>query len=162
LINARGKFIEERLDWIYHLFTVFWSHHDLIPLCHCDKAVCSKVIVIDGHQKPRRVVCQYSNVTSIINKEEMGPCNRGCPYQPRRRKVGETSKNSEFPDTPITSEVLWEARRVLNNPCFNERCVLCQQIPAIRDSFSLFLERFTSVTSEIDADLVHVLVQLMC
>jgi hypothetical protein len=95
LMNARAKFIEERLDWMYHLFTVFWSHHDLLSQCHCDKAVCGKVVIVDGHQKPRRVVCQFGDVTSVINKEEMGPCNRGCPYQPRKRKAGHQEANSE-------------------------------------------------------------------
>ena len=96
MINAKAQFLEEHLDWIYNIFSVFWSHHELIPDCHCDKSVCSRVLVLDGHQKPRRTVCRFDNVTSLMNEEELGPCNRGCPYQPRKRTSGQNNTNSVY------------------------------------------------------------------
>ena len=35
----------------------------------------------------RRLVCKYDNVTSILNAEELGPINKGCPYMTKRRKT---------------------------------------------------------------------------
>jgi hypothetical protein len=96
MINAKAQFLEEHMDWIYNIFSVFWSHHDLIPECRCDKSTCSKVLIVDGHQKPRRTICRYDNVTSLINEEELGPCNRGCPYQPRKRTNNQVIKSSEY------------------------------------------------------------------
>jgi hypothetical protein len=49
--SSRAVFIERNIDWIYHLFTVFWSHHEhVFGACGCDR--CSSVLIIDGHQKP--------------------------------------------------------------------------------------------------------------
>jgi hypothetical protein len=49
--SSRAIFIERNLNWIYHVFTTFWSNHDSIfGSCECGN--CSKVIIIDGHQKP--------------------------------------------------------------------------------------------------------------
>ncbi|CAF1683234.1 unnamed protein product, partial [Adineta ricciae] len=96
-MNAKAQFLEEHLDWIYNIFSVFWSNHDLIPECRCEKSTCCKVLIVDGHQKPRRTICRYENVTSLINEEELGPCNRGCPYQPRKRTNIHTVKNKPSP-----------------------------------------------------------------
>ncbi|CAF4608377.1 unnamed protein product [Rotaria sp. Silwood2] len=97
IINVKAQFLEERLDWMYNLFSIFWSHHNLIPECVCDKSICSRVLVLDGHQKPRRTVCRFDNVTSLVNQEELGPCNRGCPYQPKRRTPDKKNKNKLSP-----------------------------------------------------------------
>ncbi|CAF1059852.1 unnamed protein product [Rotaria sp. Silwood1] len=97
IINVKAQFLEERLDWMYNLFSIFWSHHNLIPECVCDKSICSRVLVLDGHQKPRRTVCRFDNVTSLVNQEELGPCNRGCPYQPKRRTPDKKNKNKRSP-----------------------------------------------------------------
>lgn len=49
--SSRAIFIERNLDWMYHLFTVFWSHHeDVFGACKCGG--CSRALVLDGHQKP--------------------------------------------------------------------------------------------------------------
>jgi len=49
--SSRAIFIERNLNWIYHVFTTFWSHHEcLFGSCNCGS--CSRVIIIDGHQKP--------------------------------------------------------------------------------------------------------------
>ncbi len=96
MINAKAQFLEEHLDWIYNNFSIFWSHHDLILDCQCDKSICSRVLVLDGHQKPRRTVCRFDNVTSLVNEEELGPCNRGCPYQPLKRRNDQNNKTSTY------------------------------------------------------------------
>ncbi|CAF1169980.1 unnamed protein product [Adineta steineri] len=92
--SLRAIFIERNLNWIYHVFTTFWSNHEIVfGTCKCGN--CSKVIVIDGHQKPRRIVCRYDNVTSIINATELGPINKGCPYMPRR-KNSDNQESDEY------------------------------------------------------------------
>ena len=49
--TARAIFIEQNINWIYHIFAVFWSNHeDLFGSCKLD--YCSRVMIIDGHQKP--------------------------------------------------------------------------------------------------------------
>jgi hypothetical protein len=49
--SSRAIFIERNINWIYHVFTVFWSNHEKIfGSCKCGN--CSRVMVIDGHQKP--------------------------------------------------------------------------------------------------------------
>ncbi|CAF1229878.1 unnamed protein product [Rotaria sordida] len=95
MINAKAQFLEEHLDWIYNIFSIFWSHHEFIPDCQCDKSICSRVLVLDGHQKPRRTVCSFDNVTSFVNEEELGVCNRGCPYQPQK-KINNQNNKSRF------------------------------------------------------------------
>jgi hypothetical protein len=49
--SCRAAFIERNLDWIYHVFTLFWTHHDEV-FGECKSGNCSQVIVLDGHQKP--------------------------------------------------------------------------------------------------------------
>jgi hypothetical protein len=48
-------------------------------------------MLIDGHQKCRRVICRFKNVTNI-NHPEMGPTVQGCPYAPKRRKKDKREK----------------------------------------------------------------------
>ncbi|CAF1688614.1 unnamed protein product, partial [Adineta ricciae] len=83
---------KRNLNWIYHIFTVFWSNHeDIFGSCKCGH--CSRVIILDGHQKPRRLVCKYDNVTSLVNINELGPLNKGCPYMPQRRQSDKRESN---------------------------------------------------------------------
>ncbi|CAF0973063.1 unnamed protein product, partial [Adineta ricciae] len=42
--------------WWYHLFTTFWSRHKSIPNVKCSSSDCSRCIIVDGHQKCRRLV----------------------------------------------------------------------------------------------------------
>lgn len=49
--SSRAIFIERNINWIYHLFTCFWSHHEYL-FGSCKTGNCSQVIIIDGHQKP--------------------------------------------------------------------------------------------------------------
>jgi len=78
--------------WWYHLFTTFWSRHKSIPNIKCRPSDCSRCIIVDGHQKCRRLVCDFKNVvdTSI---EEMTAVEIGCPYTPcRRTQSSDSSK----------------------------------------------------------------------
>lgn len=44
----------------------------------------------------RRLVCGYDNVTSLINVNELGPINKGCPYVPTRKKVQHQETNGVY------------------------------------------------------------------
>ena len=83
--TTRSVFIEQNLRFLSHLFSVFWSHHQMINRIKCKQASCSRVMLIDGHQKCRRIICKFLNVTNM-NHPEMGPVLHGCPYAPKRRK----------------------------------------------------------------------------
>lgn len=80
--QPRLTYIERNLPFLYHVFTVFWSRHHRFENKKC-KESCSRVMLIDGHQKSRRIVCSYENVTNTSHPE-MGPILHGCPYPPRR------------------------------------------------------------------------------
>ncbi|CAF1527331.1 unnamed protein product, partial [Adineta ricciae] len=71
-------------DWWHHLFTTFWSRHKSIPNIKCSPSDCSRCVIVDGHQKCRRLVCSFKNVvdTSI---DELTAIEIGCPYTPCRR-----------------------------------------------------------------------------
>ena len=49
--SSRAIFIERNINWIYHAFTTFWSNHGIL-FGNCTSGSCSRVIIIDGHQKP--------------------------------------------------------------------------------------------------------------
>ncbi|CAF3944814.1 unnamed protein product [Rotaria sordida] len=80
---SRASFLEGFLDYYYSLFVLFWSHHQYVPNTKCDKQICSKVALCDGHQKCGRIVCAYSDIVdaSIM---ETGPINVDYPYAPMR------------------------------------------------------------------------------
>jgi hypothetical protein len=82
---SRASFLEGFLDYYYSLFVLFWSRHQYIPNIKCDRQICSKVVLCDGHQKCARIVCAYSDVADI-SIAETGPINIGCPYAPIRRR----------------------------------------------------------------------------
>jgi hypothetical protein len=84
----RSVFIEQNLPVLFHIFTVFWSHQQMINEIKCKQSSCSRVMLIDGHQKCRRLICGFKNVTSM-NHPEMGPVVQGCPYASTRRKKDE-------------------------------------------------------------------------
>ena len=90
-----NDYFENCSGWWYHLFTTFWSRHKSIPNVKCTPSNCSRCIIVDGHQKNRRLVCSFKNVvdTSI---EEMTAIEIGCPYAPCRRT--QTSNSSIFED----------------------------------------------------------------
>jgi hypothetical protein len=69
--------------WWYHLFCTFWSRHKTLPNINCDSTQCSKCIIVDGHQKSKRIVCEYKNVVDTTI-DEMTSVEVGCPYGPRR------------------------------------------------------------------------------
>ena len=83
LPDSRDIYFEESSSYWYHLFVVFWSRHQNITNT-CDVNTCSKCIITDGHQKPKRLICQADNVVDITIPE-MGPITIGCPYPPLRQ-----------------------------------------------------------------------------
>lgn len=93
--EARSIFIERSLPFLFHIFTVFWSNHHMIDGIKCKEELCSRVMLIDGHQKCKRVICQFENVTNM-NHSEMGPVVQGCPYAPKRSKKHEKTRGRSF------------------------------------------------------------------
>lgn len=83
--ETKSIFIEQNLSFFLHIFTVFWSRHNQLAGIKCKNATCSRIMLIDGHQKSRRLVCSFENLTDT-NHSEMGPVLQGCPYAPTRRK----------------------------------------------------------------------------
>ncbi|CAF1517297.1 unnamed protein product [Adineta ricciae] len=81
--------------WWYHLFTTFWSRHKSIPNIKCCPSDCSRCIIVDGHQKCRRLVCSYKNVVDI-SIEEMTAIEIGCPYTPCRRTHSSNSVDAVY------------------------------------------------------------------
>ena len=70
---------------LYKNFVGFWTQHKRFTK-KCDPNTCSKVFIVDGHQKANRLVYQYKNVFdySIL---ELGPVQMGCLYSPMRKAV---------------------------------------------------------------------------
>jgi hypothetical protein len=68
---------------LYKHFVNFWTQHQRFTR-RCDPVTCSKVFIVDGHQKANRLVCQYKDVfdNSI---PELGPVQMGCLYSPLRK-----------------------------------------------------------------------------
>ncbi|CAF2158500.1 unnamed protein product [Rotaria magnacalcarata] len=58
-------------DDLYKLFVDFWTQHQRFTTS-CDPVTCSRVIVVDGHQKANRLVCQYKDVFDST-RSELGP-----------------------------------------------------------------------------------------
>lgn len=68
---------------LYRNFVAFWTQHQRFSR-KCDPHSCSKVFIVDGHQKANRLVCQFKNVfDSTI--PEMGSVQVGCMYSPLRK-----------------------------------------------------------------------------
>ena len=63
--KPRSIFIEQNLPFLFHLFTVFWSNHHILNGIKCKGELCLRVMLIDGHQKYKRVIFQFENLTNI-------------------------------------------------------------------------------------------------
>ncbi len=68
---------------LYKTFVRFWTQHQRFTRT-CDPITCSKVFIVDGHQKANRLVCQYKNVFDNTIPE-LGPVQMGCSYSPLRK-----------------------------------------------------------------------------
>lgn len=82
--------IDECLDYflkikckLYENFVGFWTHHQRFTK-RCDPDTCSKVFIVDGHQKANRLICQYKDVFDNTIPE-LGPVQIGCLYSPLRK-----------------------------------------------------------------------------
>ena len=81
--DSRDLYFEQSASYWYHLFVAFWSRHKKIPNS-CVANTCSKCIITDGHQKPRRLICHANDVVDTTIPE-IGPIIVGCPYPPLRQ-----------------------------------------------------------------------------
>ena len=68
---------------LYKRFVGFWTGHQRFTK-KCDPITCSKVFIVDGHQKANRLVCQYKDVFDH-SIPELGPVQMGCLYSPLRK-----------------------------------------------------------------------------
>ncbi|CAF0917303.1 unnamed protein product [Adineta steineri] len=68
---------------LYEKFVSFWTRHERFTR-RCDLSTCSKVFIVDGHQKANRLICQYKNVVDNTIPE-LGPVQVGCLYSPLRK-----------------------------------------------------------------------------
>lgn len=75
---------------LYQRFVEFWTQHRRFTR-KCNQHLCSKVFVVDGHQKANRLVCQYKNVFDCTIPE-LGPVQMGCLYSPLRKGSFTTCK----------------------------------------------------------------------
>ncbi|KAF9754378.1 hypothetical protein NGRA_3338 [Nosema granulosis] len=75
-------FLAIKLD-LYKHFVGFWTQHRRFTK-RCDTDTCSKVFVVDGHQKANRLICQYKNVFDDTIPE-LGLAQMGCLYTPMRK-----------------------------------------------------------------------------
>ena len=68
---------------LYKNFVGFWMEHRRFTQ-HCDLVTCSKVFIVDGHQKASRLICQYKDVFDNTISE-LGPVQVGCLFSPLRK-----------------------------------------------------------------------------
>ena len=84
-IDACNSYFLMIKDELYRNFVAFWTQHQRFSkTCHSD--TCSKVFIVDGHQKANRLVCQFKNVFDCTISE-MGSVQVGCLYSPLRRGI---------------------------------------------------------------------------
>ncbi|UJR12598.1 hypothetical protein I4U23_016773 [Adineta vaga] len=68
---------------LYEKFVNFWTRHQRFTRT-CDPATCSRVFIVDGHQKANRLICQHKNVFDNTIPE-LGSVQVGCLYTPLRK-----------------------------------------------------------------------------
>lgn len=80
--ECNNYFLEIKFE-LYKRFVNFWTQHQRFTR-RCDPVTCSKVFIVDGHQKANRLVCQHKEVfdNSI---PEIAPVQVGCLYSPLRK-----------------------------------------------------------------------------
>lgn len=83
-------YFENSSEWWYHLFSVFWSRHKILPNINCNITNCSRCIIVDGHQKSRRIVCEKKSVVDTTI-DELTSIEVGCPYTPCRKTKSNNS-----------------------------------------------------------------------
>jgi hypothetical protein len=82
--ECNNYFLDVKLD-LYKHFVGFWTQHQRFTK-RCDPITCSKVFVVDGHQKANRLICQYKNVFDDTIPE-FGLVQMGCLYSPLRKGI---------------------------------------------------------------------------
>ncbi|CAF0889865.1 unnamed protein product [Didymodactylos carnosus] len=84
--EQRNQYLEENKDKFYEQFVSTWTRHShFTRTCGAD---CSKIFILDGHQKANRLVCKYRNIYDhTIPEFEPTGIQIGCPYTPVRKTI---------------------------------------------------------------------------
>jgi hypothetical protein len=94
---------------LYEKFVNFWTRHQRFTRT-CDPVTCSKVFIVDGHQKANRLICQYKDVFDNTIPE-LGSVQMGCLYSPLRKGKLFILLNAQ--SSPINDGTFW--RKLLEN-----------------------------------------------
>ena len=81
-VEEYNEYFLQVKDKLYEHFVKFWTEHERFTR-KCNPDTCSKVFIVDGHQKANRSVCQYKNVFNCTIPE-MGSVQTGCLFSPLR------------------------------------------------------------------------------
>ncbi|CAF3990939.1 unnamed protein product [Rotaria sordida] len=140
--TSRSSFLEGFLDYYYSLFVLFWSRHQYVSTIKCDKRICSKIALCDGHQKCGRIVCAYTDIVDV-SIPETGPVNIGCPYASMRRRhqTQQQQENSTKNEIKHHSTLYCPSHQSVTN------MVLPQQ--------SIDLHKLAHELDQIDHDFLH-------
>ena len=82
-IDACNSYFLMIKDELYRNFVEFWTQHQRFSKT-CHSHTCSRVFIVDSHQKANRLVCQFKNVFDCT-VSEMGSVQVGCLYSPLRK-----------------------------------------------------------------------------
>lgn len=82
-IDECNEYFFKMKSEMYKQFVGFWTQHHRFTK-RCDSATCSKVFIVDGHQKANRLICQYKDVFDD-SISELGIVQTGCLHSPLRR-----------------------------------------------------------------------------
>ena len=80
--ECNDYFLKIKSD-LYTSFVAFWTEHRRFTR-RCDPTTCSKVFIVDGHQKANRLICQYKDVFDNTIPE-LGLVQMGCLFAPLRK-----------------------------------------------------------------------------
>lgn len=59
---SHDAYYDANANYFYELFVKFWSHHDKVQICQCQKKdECMLNFVFDSHMKAHRLVCAYTH-----------------------------------------------------------------------------------------------------
>jgi hypothetical protein len=70
-INECNDYFSMINEELHKNFVEFWTQHQRFTKS-CDPDTCSKLFIVDGHQKSNRLICKYENVFDRF-MFEMGP-----------------------------------------------------------------------------------------
>ena len=97
--ECNDYFLKIKFD-LYKSFVAFWTEHRRFTRL-CDPATCSKVFIVDGHQKASRLICQYKDVFDNTIPE-LGLVQMGCLFSPLRK------------GKPLTDPIAYKQRYIVS------------------------------------------------